>query len=143
MPAAPPALNVALLDLLEAKFEEMEEAVRVSYGRPGTLPDEYRLVYLLSPANWVLRASEQHRIETFDFRLAIECYGPGEEAAAVTDAARWDIVWAVHEVMKAEDALGYETKGLPLTMTASSLTLYEKGWVAYSEVSVGMQRRVN
>lgn len=141
MSAAPAILAQALVDDLD---EHLGDDVAVHRGRPGSLPQHfYKLVYMHAPRNWRLGAGEQHRIETFDFAFAVETYAPGEDSAATADDARWDIVWAIHERLKKTDLAGYETKGKPLTMVECGLTPYDKGWVAHSILTVGMERRVN
>lgn len=127
------AAQETFLELLKGASAFADAAVL--FAGTAKLPKTTELVWVKPVTNYRRRPGEQFDTETFDLVARFEVFRTGEDSGADADARRWALIDAADDELHRVDFRGYRTKGGDLAVLQASLDLYDKGWVAVSEVS--------
>lgn len=140
MSASAVAAQNAFVELLDNATAFDNAAV--SFAGAGKLPKKFEIVWVLPVREYRREPGEQYNLETFDLVARFEVFRSGEQSGGDADAQRWALIDAADDELKRTDFHGYRTRGGDLIVLEHHLDLYEKGWVASSEVAFGVANRL-
>lgn len=126
-----------LLGLIEA--DAAFEGCLRRYGAPLSDPKEHDRVYILDEDDFRREPEEQTRIDTFDLRVAIECFRVGKDPRDARDR-RAELFDALDALLTATNFHGFRTEGGTLLREAA-LVAYDKGYIARFIVSIPVEHR--
>lgn len=137
MPSSAVDAQEAFVELLAAAEAFADAAVL--FAGNSKLPDTFELAWVMPVRNYRLEPGEQFRTETYDLVARFEVFRSGDDAGADADARRWDLIDAADAELRRTDFRGYYSKGGELEVVQASLDHYDKGWVAVSLVTFGVE----